>query len=74
MDYRLCFELLVFSSNMVTLKYCYTTRRIRALEIPWAKTVPVIAMTANAFREDIENGLTPDFNEVMGMLRRYLRK
>ena len=31
------------------------TRRIRALEDPLKASIPVIAMTANAFREDIEN-------------------
>ncbi|MDR3073369.1 MAG: response regulator, partial [Deltaproteobacteria bacterium] len=30
------------------------TRRIRALDHPMAKSVPIIAMTANVFREDIE--------------------
>jgi CheY-like chemotaxis protein len=29
------------------------TRRIRSLEgVPWAQSVPIIAMTANAFKED----------------------
>lgn len=33
------------------------TRRIRALERPDAKTIPIIAMTANAFAEDEKNCL-----------------
>jgi len=30
------------------------TQKIRALDYPQAKTVPIIAMTANAFAEDVE--------------------
>ena len=59
------------------------TRQIRALGATQAKTVPIIAMTANVFREDIENSLVAgmndhigkpiDFDEVMKKLRQYLR-
>jgi len=58
------------------------TRRIRALNVPQAKTVPIIAMTANVFREDIDKcfeagmnghvGKPLDFSEVIGQLRKYL--
>ena len=58
------------------------TRRIRALDIPAAKKIPIIAMTANVFREDIEKcfesgmnghiGKPLDINDVLGQLRRYL--
>jgi len=60
------------------------TRRIRALKIPEAINIPIIAMTANVFREDIEKCLSAgmdghigkpiDFEEVMGKLRAYLSK
>ena len=59
------------------------TKRIRALDIPQSKTVPIIAMTANVFREDIDKclhsgmnghvGKPLDLNEVIGQLRRYLK-
>jgi signal transduction histidine kinase/CheY-like chemotaxis protein len=59
------------------------TRRIRALGTPEAKKIPIIAMTANVFREDIENCLNAgmddhvgkplDFEEVLEKLRKYLR-
>ncbi|GHV96072.1 hypothetical protein AGMMS50293_23920 [Spirochaetia bacterium] len=59
------------------------TRRIRALGTPEAKKIPIIAMTANVFREDIENCLSAgmddhvgkplDFEEVLEKLRKYLR-
>ena len=60
------------------------TRRIRALSEPAAKTIPIIAMTANVFREDIEKclgigmnshiGKPLDFEEVLMQLRHYLKK
>jgi CheY-like chemotaxis protein len=58
------------------------TRRIRELDIPQAKTIRIIAMTANVFREDIEKclqagmdnhvGKPLDFDEVLDKLRIYL--
>ncbi|MDR1874294.1 MAG: response regulator [Synergistaceae bacterium] len=60
------------------------TRRIRALDVPGAKTIPIVAMTANVFREDIEKCLDAgmndhvskplDFNDVLERLRKYLGK
>ncbi|MDR0862328.1 MAG: response regulator [Oscillospiraceae bacterium] len=60
------------------------TRRIRAFDAPNAKRVPIIAMTANVFREDIERclesgmndhvGKPIDFKEVLEKLRKYLVK
>ena len=56
---------------------------IRSLDLPNAKDVPIIAMTANAFREDIEKCLSVgmnshvskpiNFEEVLDMLRKYLK-
>jgi len=58
------------------------TREIRALDLPSAKKVPIIAMTANVFKEDIEKcliagmndhmGKPLDFSVVLEKLRRYL--
>ena len=59
------------------------TRQIRALGVAAAVSVPIIAMTANVFREDIEKsievgmnghiGKPIDLHEVMKELRQYLR-
>ncbi|MDR0310080.1 MAG: response regulator [Acidobacteriota bacterium] len=58
------------------------TRRIRAMDIPEAKDIPIVAMTANVFKEDIEKcldagmnshlGKPLDLDEVMDKLRTYL--
>ena len=40
--------------QMPVMDGCEATRRIRALPDPQRSRIPVIAMTANAFREDIE--------------------
>jgi CheY-like chemotaxis protein len=58
------------------------TRRIRALDAPQAKTVPIVAMTANVFREDVakclEAGMNDhvgkplNFEELLDRLRKYL--
>ncbi|MDR2662433.1 MAG: response regulator [Treponema sp.] len=58
------------------------TRQIRALDIPRAKTIPIVAMTANVFRQDIEACLASgmndhigkplNFNEVFAKLQKYV--
>jgi len=60
------------------------TREIRALDDPRAKDVPIIAMTANVFREDIDKSIEVGMNghigkpinldEVLNELRLHLRK
>jgi signal transduction histidine kinase/CheY-like chemotaxis protein len=60
------------------------TRQIRALGVPGAGEVPIVAMTANVFREDVEKclesgmndhvGKPLDFDEVLDRLRKYLPK
>jgi CheY-like chemotaxis protein len=42
------------------------TRCIRALDIPKAKSIPIIAMTANVFREDVERCLESGMNDHVG--------
>ena len=58
------------------------TRIIRSYDDEWAETIPIIAMTANVFKEDVENcieagmndhlGKPLDFEDVLRILRHYL--
>ena len=76
------FDFIFMDVQMPEMDGYEATRRIRALDIPRARTIPIIAMTANVFREDIDKCLSAgmnghigkplDFNEVINLLRRYL--
>jgi len=58
------------------------TRTIRAMDIKEAKEIPIIAMTANVFREDVEEclesgmnshiGKPLDFDELINQLKKFL--
>jgi signal transduction histidine kinase len=78
------FDLVFMDIHMPGVDGYESTKFIRALDHPKAKTVPIIAMTANVFREDIENchaagmndhiGKPLDFAAVKAMLKKYLAK
>jgi CheY-like chemotaxis protein len=78
------YDMIFMDLQMPEVDGLEATRRIRALDVPQAKAVPIIAMTANVFKEDIEHcleagmndhvGKPLDFDEVLKKLRRYLPK
>jgi CheY-like chemotaxis protein len=42
------------------------TRRIRALDFAKAKEIPIIALTANVFQEDVDKSLAAGMNDHIG--------
>jgi CheY-like chemotaxis protein len=76
------YEVIFMDIHMPEVDGYEATRRIRALDVSEAGAVPIIAMTANVFREDVEKCLAAGMNdhvgkpvnieEVMKKLRRYL--
>ena len=57
------FDMIIMDVVMPVMDGLEATKRIRAMEnIPSAKTVPIIAMTANAFYEDFEESFQAGMN------------
>ncbi|MDR1651624.1 MAG: response regulator [Synergistaceae bacterium] len=60
------YSLILMDVHMPNVDGYEATRRIRALDNPHAKTVPIIAMTANVFREDVERCRAAGMNDHLG--------
>ncbi|MDR0455458.1 MAG: response regulator [Treponema sp.] len=76
------YDLIFMDIQMPEMNGYEATQCIRALDTPKAKTIPIIAMTANVFQEDIAKcmdagmnghvGKPLNFNEVLNKLRSFL--
>lgn len=56
------YDAILMDVRMPVLDGLSATRAIRALDRPDAKTIPIIAMTANVFDEDVEESLQAGMN------------
>jgi signal transduction histidine kinase/CheY-like chemotaxis protein len=76
------YDLILMDVQMPEMDGYEASRHIRSLGIPKAAAVPIVAMTANVFREDIEKCLAAgmdahlgkplDAGEMLAALRKYL--
>jgi len=76
------YDLIFMDVQMPEMDGLQATRRIRALNSEKAKTIPIIAMTANVFKEDIDMCVNAGMNshvgkplnieEVINQLRKFL--
>ena len=56
------YDIILMDMQMPEMDGCEATRKIRDEDRPDAKTVPIVAMTANALVSDIENALDSGMN------------
>jgi len=76
------YEMIFMDVQMPEMDGYEATRQIRASDSSNAGTIPIVAMTASVFREDVQRCLSAgmnshvgkplDFNEVIGKLRSFL--
>jgi CheY-like chemotaxis protein len=76
------YDIIFMDVQMPIMDGYEATRTIRKLPIPQAKNIPIIAMTADVFREDVEKCLDAGMNghigkpfdsdDVLKVLRSYL--
>ena len=76
------YDLILMDMQMPNMDGLEASRHIRELDTPRAKNIPIIAVTANAFKEDVEKclaaGMTDhigkplDLDSLFAKLRKYL--
>ena len=76
------YDMIFMDVQMPEMDGYEATRRIRELPVPCAAQVPIVALTANVFREDIDKCLAAgmnghvgkpiDINEMLAKLRQHL--
>jgi len=77
------YDMIFMDVQMPEMDGYEATRIIRTLDTPRAEQIPIIAMTANVFREDVEKCLESGMNghvgkpfnmdDILGQLRQYIK-
>jgi len=77
------YDMIFMDLQMPEMDGITATRTIRKLEMEKAKTIPIVAMTANVFQDDVDACLAAgmndhlgkplDFNKLQEKLKKYLR-
>ncbi|MCL2199993.1 MAG: response regulator, partial [Defluviitaleaceae bacterium] len=60
------YDLILMDMQMPVMDGLEATRQLRQLDLPKAKKIPILAMTANAFKEDVDQCLRAGMNDHMG--------
>jgi len=78
------YSLILMDIQMPKMSGLDATKAIRAMNHPHAQSIPIIAMTANVFQEDVDTYLSSgfqdhigkplDFDELLRILHKYLDK
>jgi signal transduction histidine kinase/ActR/RegA family two-component response regulator len=76
------YDMIFMDLQMPEMDGYEATKRIRSMETPRARTIPIVAMSANVFREDIEKclacgmdnhlGKPLEIHDVLEKMRKYL--
>jgi len=76
------YDMIFMDVQMPEMDGYTATRTIREINNSWAKQIPIVAMTANVFREDIDKclesgmnnhaGKPLNFDEIIEILKKYL--
>ena len=60
------YDIIFMDVQMPEMDGYQATRTIRDMDIPKAKSIPIVAMTANVFKEDIERSIEAGMNDHLG--------
>ena len=60
------YDMIFMDVHMPVMDGYEATRQIRSLEMPNARTIPIVAMTANVFKDDVDKCIAAGMNDHVG--------